>query len=132
MRFKVVFMPALIGFCLTLGSASEGNARKLKSDTKLANEQMRERIISCISPIVPKGARLEGCVVLEIRVDVQGRVEKIRRMSGHPLLVSPVIGTVSEWHFKSSDRPVIGELALCYKNGWDIECKDHKKNQEKH
>ncbi len=69
--------------------------------------------------------------MLEVRLDVQGGVENVRVVSGHPFVVTAVIERVSTWRFKPSRGILTGELTLCYKNGWDIKCKDQKQIQEK-
>lgn len=60
-------------------------------------------------PILAKQAGIQGTVVLEATLGVDGRVERIAVVSGHPLLVVAAQQAVAEWVYKPTylnDRPV--------------------------
>ncbi len=44
--------------------------------------------------------QVEGTVVLRLRVDKNGNVFKVERISGPDALVSPVIEAVKSWKYK--------------------------------
>jgi protein TonB len=62
-----------------------------------------------VYPSVAKQAGIQGTVVLEATLGSDGRVESIRVIRGHPLLVGPAQQAVAQWVFEPTylnDRPV--------------------------
>jgi|GEM_PF-1606165 len=60
-------------------------------------------------PEVALKARIQGVVVLEIRVNSRGEVSDVRTVSGHPLLQAAAVDAVRKWRYKPmilSGRPV--------------------------
>jgi TonB family protein len=53
-----------------------------------------------IYPPLARTARVEGVVVLEGTVNVHGRVENLKMISGHPLLVDAAISAVKKWKYR--------------------------------
>lgn len=70
------------------------------------------------SPIYPQAAlteAVEGQVVLQAVIITNGTVDKIRTISGHPLLVPAAINAVKRWRydpFKVNGQPVDKELTI--------------------
>ena len=60
-------------------------------------------LISRVDPIYPPGARankIEGVVVLRIRIDKDGRVKKAEVLNGDPLLTQAALDAVRQWRYK--------------------------------
>ena len=60
-----------------------------------------------VDPIYPREARasrIQGTVVLHIRVDKEGRVEKAEVLSGDPLLSQAALDAVRQWRYKPAVR----------------------------
>ena len=60
-------------------------------------------LISRVDPIYPPAARankIEGVVVLRIRIDKDGRVKKAEVLNGDPLLTQAAIDAVRQWRYK--------------------------------
>lgn len=51
-------------------------------------------------PRLAKEARIEGTVRIEILVDVEGKVEDLRLIEGHPLLAQAALQAVKQWEFR--------------------------------
>src|SRR5215831_12126816 len=63
------------------------------------------RPIKMVSPVYPplaSKARVSGTVVLEATLTAEGRVEEIKVISGHPLLVDAAIQCVKQWEYEPS------------------------------
>jgi periplasmic protein TonB len=61
------------------------------------------RPIKMVPPVYPplaSKARVQGTVVLEATLTAQGRVEEIKVISGHPLLVDAAIQSVKQWRYE--------------------------------
>jgi periplasmic protein TonB len=60
-------------------------------------------LIRRISPLYPplaRSARIQGSVVLSALISKAGTMEKLRVLSGHPMLVPAAIEAVSQWHYR--------------------------------
>jgi periplasmic protein TonB len=58
-----------------------------------------------VPPIYPPLAsktRISGTVVLEATLTAEGRVEEIKVISGHPLLVDAAIKCLKQWEYEPS------------------------------
>jgi TonB family protein len=53
-----------------------------------------------VYPLLARGARVEGVVVLEGTVNVSGSVENIRVIEGHPLLIDEALRAVKKWKYR--------------------------------
>lgn len=56
-----------------------------------------------VDPDYPRAARIahvSGDVVLQVRIDKQGRVEEVKATSGHPLLIQSAIEAVRQWRYQ--------------------------------
>jgi TonB family protein len=56
-----------------------------------------------VSPVYPpaaKAAKVQGTVVLKVKIGKAGDVQRVKLVSGHPLLVSAAIDAVKRWKFK--------------------------------
>ena len=50
-------------------------------------------------PPLAKQARIEGSVVVEVIISIDGRVEAVRALNGHPLLTSAAVEAARGWRF---------------------------------
>jgi periplasmic protein TonB len=72
----------------------------------------QEGLLCRVAPTYPplaRAARVQGTVVLKVKIDKSGEVQKVKLVSGHPLLVSAAIDAVKQWKFQtyiSSGFPV--------------------------
>ncbi len=60
-------------------------------------------VIRRVPPKYPdeaRQARIQGTVVVEVVVDIDGNVKDVRLISGHPLLAPAAIDAVRQWKFK--------------------------------
>jgi len=71
-------------------------------------------------PAMASAAGVEGAVVVEVRIDHQGRVATARAISGHPLLRDAAVDAARQWTFKPtvlSGHPVdvIGTITFNFR-----------------
>ena len=60
-------------------------------------------LVFCIEPtypVVAREARIHGIVVLTAIIDKDGNVERLRLVSGNPLLAPAAIDAVKQWRYK--------------------------------
>jgi TonB family protein len=62
-------------------------------------------------PTLAKTARVEGVVVLEGTINVRGRVENIRVVSGHPMLLDAAVKALEKW--KYAPAKLNGQIIPC-------------------
>jgi protein TonB len=56
-----------------------------------------------VEPVYPAQAlsqRVQGPVVLHVRIGIEGAVEDVQLVSGNPLLADAAIAAVLQWRFK--------------------------------
>jgi protein TonB len=51
-------------------------------------------------PPLARSARIQGQVVLQAMISPQGMIEKLRVLSGHPMLVPAAIEAVRQWRYR--------------------------------
>jgi protein TonB len=64
-----------------------------------------------VYPAIAKTARVEGLVVLEGTVNIEGRIENIQIVSGHPMLVGAAVDAVKKWIYRPAR--LNGRLMAC-------------------
>ena len=70
------------------------------------------KIIRRVIPVYPplaRTARVQGMVKLEGVISTEGRIERLRVISGHPLLVQAAVDAVKQWLYRPtllSGKPV--------------------------
>jgi protein TonB len=60
-------------------------------------------MISQVRPVYPplaKQARIQGVVVLEAVIGKDGKIQNLRVITGHPLLIKAAQDAVSQWEYK--------------------------------
>jgi len=75
--------------------------------------QVHERLLSLSWPKQPPGARIEGYAVFQISVSVEGKVDCVSPIGGHPLLLSHLSPAIKVWSFRSR-MPFLGLVAVRY------------------
>jgi len=51
-------------------------------------------------PVLARSARIQGTVVMSAIISKEGRIENLRVLAGHPMLVRAAIGAVSQWRYR--------------------------------
>jgi len=75
----------------------------LPTPVRVGGDVREPRPVRMIPPVYPplaRAARVAGMVTLEATLTVQGTVEEIKVISGHPLLVEAAIAAVKQWQYE--------------------------------
>ena len=67
------------------------------------SSMLQGSLVHRVEPVYPpmaRIARVQGAVVLEAVISKTGTIEKLRLISGHPLLVPAAIEAVSQWRYR--------------------------------
>ncbi|MGA7926511.1 MAG: TonB family protein [Candidatus Sulfotelmatobacter sp.] len=70
---------------------------------ELAPEVAEGSLLQRVEPEYPEEARqqrIQGAVVLEVRIGRDGAIERVKLLSGQPLLANAAIAAVKQWRFK--------------------------------
>ena len=70
---------------------------------RLSQNVLQGYLIHSVQPVYPplaKAARIAGTVVLQITVSKDGRVQNVRRLSGHPILDQSAVDAVRQWRYR--------------------------------
>jgi len=84
-------------------SELEDGATVGKSGLRVSPETMDERIVTKVDPVYPEAARTagtQGVVVLDATIAPDGRVTRLRPVSGADLLVQSATEAVQSWKFE--------------------------------
>ena len=90
-----------------LETCDDACLRRLPGDCVFPPAQTPPRLILRIPPEYPplaKAARIEGVVKLAALIDENGEVERLRLISGHPLLVKATFDAVKQWRFRPATQ----------------------------
>jgi protein TonB len=76
-----------------------------------------QRLLRRVRPVYPelaKKARIQGAVRLAVLIDEEGVVQRIKLISGHPLLVEAAIDAVRQWRYRPfwQDGEPVGVLTV--------------------
>jgi protein TonB len=69
----------------------------------LAPDVAEGSLLQRVEPEYPEEARqqrIQGAVVLEVRIGRDGAIEEVKLVSGQPLLAKAAIAAVKQWRFK--------------------------------
>jgi TonB family protein len=86
--------------------------------TALAVAQSAPHVILIAPPTYPdtaRQARIQGTVVVHIELDKNGKVEKSRVLSGHPVLTEGLLETVRNWEFECRTEVCPKEHTITFK-----------------
>lgn len=75
------------------------NRKPLPVSSVVLQGKAIERVVP-VYPELPKRIRLQGEVSLEVIISPKGRVESVRIVSGHPMLVSSALEAARSWRFE--------------------------------
>jgi len=67
------------------------------------SSMLQGSLVHRVEPVYPpmaRIARVQGAVILEAVISRTGRIENLRLLSGHPLLVPAAIEAVSQWRYR--------------------------------
>jgi periplasmic protein TonB len=64
------------------------------------NEGNLIRRVQSEYPALARSARIQGAVVMSAIISKEGRIENLRVVSGHPMLVRAAIDAVSQWRYR--------------------------------
>lgn len=70
---------------------------------RVSQTVMQGLLLQQVKPDYPPDAekqRVEGVVLLQVRIDKKGNVDKVDLISGHPLLAPAAIEAVKKWKYK--------------------------------
>jgi TonB family protein len=73
------------------------------------------RPISTVNPAYPplaRQARIQGVVVMRALIDTEGKVENLRVLSGHPLMVQAAVEAVKQWVYPAQSSPVTTDVTV--------------------
>lgn len=96
----------------------------------------KEHLVKTVEPVYPplaKLTKLQGTVVLEIRIDEAGEVSDVKVQSGPPLLVPAAVRAVKQWRYKpftEDGKPVEAETTIEVPFSLGIPDAEYKKQQE--
>ena len=66
-------------------------------------EVQHANLVHQVKPLYPQPAiimRVQGTVILEAIIDREGRVENLKVLSGHPLLIAAAFEAVQQWRYR--------------------------------
>jgi protein TonB len=75
----------------------------LTAPIRIGGDVREPKIVKLVAPVYPQlaqTARVNGTVVLEATLTVDGTVDEIRVISGHPLLIDAAIACVKQWQYE--------------------------------
>jgi hypothetical protein len=108
---------------LILLMSTSATAKKCPLDgslTLLSINQTASRVEEAVWPRAPKGAKVEGTVVLLIEVGTNGKLSCKRLLRGLPILVHDLLPTLRKWKFRQGEA-FAGTLTVRYANGWHLQ-----------
>ncbi len=96
---------------------SPEDRKKLAS---ISQRDTRKRAIKLVTPPYPPTGIIESTIIVVALIDIDGNVECIRVMKGHPILSCAVASVSKDWKFKPlivEGKPVafIGQLYIRFK-----------------
>jgi dipeptidyl-peptidase-4 len=70
------------------------------SRVKMAQAIAEANLMQRVEPVYPPHVDVQGDVVLDAIIDKQGRIEQLKALNGHPMLISAAIDAVRQWTYK--------------------------------
>lgn len=84
---------------VTGGQFEEEAPKRIRMSSQVLLGKIVDRVFPTYPPIA-RQARIQGVVMLEVVVDVDGLVSSTRVVSGHPMLTQAAIEAVRQWSFE--------------------------------
>jgi TonB family protein len=85
------------------GEVQRGSTMEPAGIVELAPDLAEGNLLERVEPEYPEEARqqrIQGAVVLEVRIGRDGTIEEVKLVSGQPLLAKAAIAAVKQWRFK--------------------------------
>ena len=99
-------------FVILAGSVPAQEAAPAPKQVTGVETEQRFVLLRKVGPRYPplaRQARIQGTVLLAIRIDQEGNVAKLELISGHPMLAGAAMDAVMQWKYKpyvSNGQPV--------------------------
>jgi TonB family protein len=111
-----------IGFILAFGASAPIRAQEVSG---VSAEEIQQHIDHQVAPVYPpiaKAARVQGVVVMDLRIDEKGKIGATKVVSGPPMLQQAAIDCVKQWTFRpfeSNGSPiaVAGKVTISFELG---------------
>lgn len=109
-----------------MGASGSGAARKEASRVQRASAvepvaiRAEGNLISRVEPEYPEAARqqgIQGAVVLEVRIGLDGAVQDVKAVSGQQVLADAAIAAVKQWRFKAQTVESQTRVTLNFRMG---------------
>jgi TonB family protein len=87
----------------TAGEVQRASALEPENVVELAPEVAEGSLLQRVEPEYPEEARqqrIQGAVVLDVRIGRDGAIQDVKLVSGQPVLASSAIAAVKQWRFK--------------------------------
>jgi len=75
----------------------------LTAPIRIGGDVREPKVVKLVPPVYPhlaQVARVSGTVILEATLTVEGTVDEIRVITGHPLLIDAAIACVKQWQYE--------------------------------
>ncbi len=98
----VVMVLAAAGTSAADPLQSQEPPEPLREPIHVSGNVQASKLLTRVEPVYPelaRAARISGTVVLQVTVDVQGKVSDVRVMRGHPLLQRAAVDAVKQWRY---------------------------------
>jgi len=101
---------AVLASCLAISTASQDPAlpaasrppiKRIRQWSKVTAAQLVHRVPPSFQQLEP-GTKLQGTVRLHAIIAEDGSVEQLEVISGHPLVVQPVMDAVKQWKYRKT------------------------------
>jgi TonB family protein len=96
---KAFLTASLLGTLAALCLAQDSAVRRIRVGGQV-QAALAVSKIQAVYPPLAKQARIQGIVRLEALIGRQGKVENLKVISGHPLLVQAALDAVRQWQYK--------------------------------
>jgi len=93
----------VLGGVIGTGEAPPSPPPATPQRVRLSQSVLQSYLIHSVQPVYPplaKTARISGTVVVQVAVSREGRVQNVRRISGHPLLEMAAVDAVRQWRYR--------------------------------
>lgn len=97
-----MFIASFALICLALAVAAQ-DATPPAVEHVIPGTTAGSSLIQRVNPVYPplaRQARIQGTVVMEIKISKSGDVESLQLMSGHPMLAPAAVEAVKQWKYK--------------------------------
>jgi protein TonB len=89
--------------------------------TQVDMQTALDQAIKKVEPEYPpaaKTAKIQGDVIIHVLIDKKGHVDKVRTMTGHPMLVDAAMAAAKQWQYEPfylNGKPIEVETNILFK-----------------